>query len=334
MLPICKIKALKRYGIHVTLSGAMTLAKGIHWSAITTLVIVTAAIYTASVSADPPDTAPDGRGNESKQNSGQASGKGGSAKASGNGITYHGGPVLTSGAHVFYIWYGNWSSNTATTILPALAMGLSGSPYFNIETTYYNGSNQKVQNAVSLAGQYMYTTGTTYSKSLSDANIQTIVAATINGGNLAYDASGVYFVLTSSDVKETSGFCTKYCGWHTYFNLNGVPSQVVKYSFVGNGDQCPSACEEQTASSPNGNTGADGMASVISHELDESTNDPQLNAWYDSKGNESADKCAWTFGTTKKATNGSLYNMTLGGLEFLIQQNWVNAGGGYCALSY
>jgi hypothetical protein len=27
-------------------------------------------------------------------------------------------------------------------------------------------------------------------------------------------------------------------------------------------------------------------------------------------------------------------NMSLGGLNFLIQRNWVTAAGGYCALSY
>ena len=37
---------------------------------------------------------------------------------------------------------------------------------------------------------------------------------------------------------------------------------------------------------------ADAMASVLAHELEESTSDPDLNAWYDSKRNENADKCA------------------------------------------
>jgi hypothetical protein len=76
------------------------------------------------------------------------------------------------------------------------------------------------------------------------------------------------------------------------------------------------------------------MASIISHELEESATDPNLNAWYDSRGYENADKCAWTFGQTHTAGNGSQYNVSLGGLDFLIQQNWVNASGGYCAMSY
>ena len=39
------------------------------------------------------------------------------------------------------------------------------------------------------------------------------------------------------------------------------------------------------------------MASIIAHELEEAATDPDLNAWYDRRGDENADKCAWTFGT-------------------------------------
>jgi len=59
-----------------------------------------------------------------------------------------------------------------------------------------------------------------------------------------------------------------------------------------------------------------------------------LNAWFDQRGQENADKCAWHFGTTQTAQNGSQYNVVFGGTKFLIQQNWVNASGGYCAVQY
>ena len=68
------------------------------------------------------------------------------------------------------------------------------------------------------------------------------------------------------------------------------------------------------------------MASVIAHELEEAATDPDLNAWYDSRGYENADKCAWTFGTEYTASNGSKDNITLGARQYLIQRNWVNAG--------
>jgi hypothetical protein len=102
---------------------------------------------------------------------------------------------------------------------------------------------------------------------------------------------------------------------------------------VGNPDRCPSACSAQTTG-PNGNAGADGMVSILAHELEEAVTDPDLNAWYDSRGMENADKCAWKFGASYTTGNGAMANIKLGGVDFLIQQNWVNASGGYCALSY
>jgi len=164
---------------------------------------------------------------------------------------------------------------------------------------------------------------------LSNAAILGVVSDKITSGALPKDPNGVYFVLTSSDVTATSGFCSYYCGWHDHATVAGTD---IKYSFVGNPDRCISACAEQTVS-PNGNAGADGMASIISHELEEAVTDPDLNAWYDQRGYENADKCAWTFGTTY-TVNGAKANMKLGARHFLIQRNWVNATGGYCATAY
>jgi hypothetical protein len=266
-----------------------------------------------------PDSPP-GQGNPNGQ-----AGKPGGA----NGISYHGGPVMSNGVNVYYIWYGNWSGNSATSILTDLAGSIGGSPYFNINTTYYDSLNKAVQNSVAYAGS---TSDTAYSqgKSLSDTQIKTVVSNAITSGALKSDPKGVYFVLTSSDVTASSGFCTQYCGWHTHATIGGAD---IKYAFVGNPDRCPSACEEQTTG-PNGNAGADGMASIIAHELEEATTDPDLNAWYDQRGYENADKCAWTFGTTSTLASGAQYNVVMGQRNYLIQQNWVNAFGGKCAMSY
>ena len=273
---------------------------------------------------DDEELVPTGKGWGQRVPPGQEKQPPGNAKPQGsNGIVYHGGPVILGTTNAYYIWYGNWSGNTATTILTDLASSIGGSPYFNINTTYYNGSNQHVSNAVILAKS----TNDSYSQgtALSDSAIQAIVAA-----QNPTDTNGVYFVLTDATVNETSGFCTQYCGWHTDGSISGSD---IKYAFIGNPDRCPSSCEEQTTS-PNGNAGADGMASIISHELEEAVTDPDLNAWYDTRGEENADKCAWTFGTESTASNGSKYNQTFGGTHYLIQQNWVNASGGYCSTSY
>ncbi|MCU1282120.1 MAG: hypothetical protein JWM53_5666 [bacterium] len=246
----------------------------------------------------------------------------------GNGITYHGGPVITGTANFYYIWYGAWGSNTALTILPDFASHLGGSPYEHINTTYYDGSGTHVSGSIALKGQY--STSAYLGNSLSDAQILQVVNDALNGNHLPYDANGLYFVLTSQEVTASSGFCTQYCGWHT----SGSTSKgKVRYSFVGNAARCITSCAAQSTS-PNGNAGADGMASIIAHESEEAISDPDLNAWYDSRGAENGDKCAWTFGTESTASNGSKYNVTLGSRQYLIQQNWVNASGGYCAMSY
>src|SRR5205085_9804377 len=126
----------------------------------------------------------------------------------------------------------------------------------------------------------------------------------------------------SSDVAETSGFCSQYCGWHTYGTISG---SNIKYAFVGNANRCLGGCAAQTVG-PNGNAGVDGMVSVIAHELEETNTDPNLNAWYNSRGSEDADMCAWTFGSKQtRLSTGAYYNMTLQTLtgsyrHFLIQR--------------
>lgn len=254
-------------------------------------------------------------------------GSGATVKGS-NGINYHGGPLILGTTSVYFIWYGNWSNNTAQTILPDFVANLGGSPYFNINTTYFDGANRHVSNSVLYSGDAP--DNYTYGTSLTDAQIKSVVSDAITKNRLPADTKAVYFVLTSADVNASSGFCTQYCGWHTHGTIAGLD---IKYSFVGNPDRCPNACAAQTVS-PNGNAGADGMASILAHELEEAVTDPDLNAWYDTRGRENADKCAWTFGTESTMTNGANYNMTLGGRNYLIQRNWVNASGGYCAKSY
>ena len=269
----------------------------------------------------------DGRGNHSRWNLSPAAAV--AAQAGTNGINYHNGPVMLGTTHLYYIWYGNWSTDaTAANILNNFANHIGGSPYFNINTTYTDGSSSAVANSVILAGSVSDSSPQT---ALSDTDIWNAVKRGFTNG-LPVDPNGVYFVLTAPGVTATSGFLTQYCGWHTYNVYNGV---AVKYVFVGNAKGAGlGACATQTAQSPNNDPAADGMVSVIAHELEETVSDPQLTASYDSNGGENADKCAWTWGTTYATSNGSWANMKLGALDYLIQRNWLNANGGSCALSY
>jgi hypothetical protein len=246
-------------------------------------------------------------------------------------IAYHGGPVIQGTFNIYYIWYGNWSSNTALDILPDLASNIGGSPYYNINTTYGDTTGVKVANSVKFAGSFVdsYSRG----KNISDGDVKTIVSDAINGAKLPSDTNGIYYVLSSSDVNETSGFCMDYCGFHKHATIG---TSNIRYAFVGNPDRCPAMCElKNTTVSPNNNPGADAMASTIAGELNRAATDPDGNAWYfDADGFENTDQCAWTYGSTVKQPNGSAANVTLGTRNYLLQRNWLNVGCGKCAISY
>jgi hypothetical protein len=245
-----------------------------------------------------------------------------------NGIDYHNGPVMLGTVHIYYIWYGDWSDQDAVSILTDLAENIGGTPWFNINSTYYDRANKHVGNAVTYNGAT--TDDYSHGRALSDDDVEGIVADAIASGRLPKDANGVYFVLTAADVDETTGFCSNYCGWHTSDKISGAD---IKFSFIG-GPRCLNTCSRQRFHSPNDNPAADAMASIIAHELAESVTDPDLNAWYSNRGDENADKCAWHFGTTYPVENNTNANVRWGSRDYLIQQNWVNANGGSCALSY
>jgi hypothetical protein len=250
-----------------------------------------------------------------------------------NGINYHNGTVMGTTAStiptVYFIWYGNWAGDSTVDILSNLARGIGASPYYKINSSYMDASSRTVMPKVNFGcgATDNYSMGT----SLTDSSIYYIIKNAVAANKVPLDPNGIYFVLTSPDVKETSGFCTSFCGWHSAASLNSVR---LRYSFIGNAKtQCPNACLPQSSTSPNNNPGGDGMASVFAHELEETVTDPDFSAWYDTNGNENADKCAWTFGATQTDVKGARYNMTINKMNYMIQQNWVNLNGGYCALT-
>lgn len=247
-------------------------------------------------------------------------------------ITYHGGPLIPVPV-IYYIWYGNWNQSNGSDnpagqqILRDFAHNIGGSPYFKINTSYSAGGYSITGGAV--FGGEATDTGSKGTR-LSDSGVLSVVSSAISSGKLPYDPNGVYFVLSSSNVSESSGFCTRYCGWHTSGNTT---SGHVRYSFVGNANRCLNACAAQTTG-PNGNAGVDGMISVVAHELEETTTDADpASGWVDSQGAENADKCAWTFGQSTLLPSGAYYNVTLGSRHYLIQRNLKHTStGDFCVL--
>jgi hypothetical protein len=156
----------------------------------------------------------------------------------------------------------------------------------------------------------------TFSNPTTEMVVAKAIASGVFSNSTTPDANGIYFIFTSSNVA-VNGFLTTYCGYHGYSDLL---APRFKYSFIGDPGST-AGCIPQSVS-PHGNAAGDAMANVTAHELVEAVSDPELNAWFDSRGNENADKCNFVFGTTTPESNSSSSNVSIGSSRYLIQQNW------------
>ncbi|MGA8489582.1 MAG: hypothetical protein WB711_04115 [Terriglobales bacterium] len=243
-------------------------------------------------------------------------------------INYNGGPVFEKAPTVYIIWYGAWKTKDKN-IIDYYFEHLGGTSQEKINTTYSDSTGKFIKNAVNHAATNDYHDNYSLGKSLSgDGAIQTIVKNAIKNKHLPNDTNGIYFVLTYKDVTD-SGFCTQFCGYHGP-STSIVSGEVIKYSMVGDPDQCPSGCETSfilgdkgTGGSPNMDPGADGTTAIMWHEFSESSSDPQVNlktAWAGNFCGESGDCCAWLFGTVKTDKNGNYYTNTVGAKHYAMQE--------------
>jgi hypothetical protein len=165
-------------------------------------------------------------------------------------------------------------------------------------------------------------------KVIGQEDVVSIVKAQIAKGALPKSTQDIYNVYTSPDVVTNDGFCSSYCGYHSYYVDRSTGKKIV-YSFVGNASkQCPKMCSALPFNvSPNGFFGIDSAISILGHEIVEAISDPYLNG-YVLNGAENADICAWRFGTRVRKLasknpriNGAYYNLEMNGKKYLMQEN-------------
>jgi hypothetical protein len=274
---------------------------------------------------------------------------GASRHNSGSGIYYHGGPVLLSHTNVAAVYWasapifvgapavGTHGSASADASLIAFFLNhIGGSPYFNINHSYTNGTTA-ITNAVSYTQFWANgTSAPSGTQSVSDAQMIAMLQSGFDSGALTYDASTLYAIFTAGKVNLGGGFGTQYCAYHTHGTVTvGGVAKTVLYAAMPYNYAYPSACTSGfNPANGSADPGADYEVNTLVHETEETTTDMMGTAWYDNRGYENADKCAWTWGSTYGTGSGGTANVNLGGKDFLIQQNWVNAGSGGCALKF
>ncbi len=223
-------------------------------------------------------------------------------------LVYHNGPVLHSARTYAIFWGPEWSSPTFAgdkiTGMDRFFNGFGGSRYANTSTEFYDSTGTITANAA-YQGHVLDSSAAPNRAAKTSAIIDEACKMSSNNP----DPNGVYFVFTSTKAGNVN-----YCAWHSWGTCsNGAKIQV---AYMPNLDGV-AGCDPQDNASGN-SQGLAAVANVTAHELVEAITDPRGTGWYDSSGQENADKCAWSF----PAGDGlsTLYD----GSKFKIQMTWSN----------
>ena len=224
---------------------------------------------------------------------------------SGGNLSYHGGGTLTS-AHVVPIYWGpSWSTsgsadNAMSTTLTSYVANYGTTSHYNVITQYYSGKPATYIQESNL-GSTAYYDSSTPPADVTDADVQAEAQKIISAHG--FDASAIYEVFLpassySSDGTSTScgGPSLKYCAYHGNFTAT---EGNVKYASM----PYPSCGGCQSA----GFDTAQNFEHFISHETREAVTDEDGNAWYDHRGYEADDKCAWTPAPFVDSSTGYAY---------------------------
>lgn len=206
-------------------------------------------------------------------------------------LVYHTGGSVIREAHVVFIFWGISISDPYAIALAGFRDQFGTTGEYNVITQYYgqdsfSGYGNIGQSVLGTGADDMYDTNPP--RNVTDSAVQGEVNKYLS--THAFDPNAVYEVLIpstsySSDGSSTScgGPSLAYCAYHGHFSSGG---HDVKYA-IGPYPSC-SGCQSS------GFTAAQNAEHFICHETREAVTDPDLNAWFDRRGNEADDKCAWS----------------------------------------
>jgi hypothetical protein len=210
-----------------------------------------------------------------------------------NNLLCNGGPVQTAPNVHLVFWGDSWSDTSSTggdpdgvqTAATGFAKTMSGTRWLNTVTQYFDPQLEHVGNArwhldiIDVAGTPPAIPQWTDLAAVAARAAQT-------AGDFGMNAD--YIVLTPHGVVP-SGFPDGYCAWHSSTQAAGGTVAFTNLPYLPDAGYGCGANFVHTG--PSGL--ADGVSVVLGHEQAEVETDPLLNAWYDSSGEEVADKCAW-----------------------------------------
>ena len=221
-------------------------------------------------------------------------------------LVWHNGPVMHSTTVAPVYWGTRWGNSSFVgdkiSGLDTVYSRVGGTPYARTNGEYYDGSGSVDTTNISKSSNLTDLTATPSGAPSTSQVLAEVAKMTSN-----HPVANAYYPVYSDQPRGTAG----YCAWHSSGTINGIR---VQFGFFFNLDGDP-GCDPQSPPSLGHSQGLAALANVSGHELSEMLTDPQLNAWYDQKGAENSDKCAWTFDGT----------VSIGGQDWKIQGNWSNA---------
>jgi hypothetical protein len=310
-------------------------------------VLAAAAVVAASASAAPPDPSGAAAGRALGMVPTWASAMAtqwlnGAYRATyGSGdLQNHGGPVMTTNTTYAIYWspsnYGTGFPSGYSTLVNqyfadvAADSGKTTNVYYT--ATQYSG----IRYQSSFAGSFTDTDAlpsngcSVYggvSKCLTTAQLRAEVSNFVSGRGLPRGPSVQYFLFTPSGVGSCDGSScayTYYCAYHNWIGTGSSEIIWANQPWVENVSGCDAGHH------PNSSPG-DAVLNVVSHEHNEAITDPNGNAWYDRRGYENGDKCAWSWGSPT-GSGSTAYNQTINGHHYMLQLEYSNADRG-CVMS-
>ena len=228
-------------------------------------------------------------------------------------LNYHGGPILQTVETEVIFWGTSWASYKGDKIsgLDSFYTGFSNSNYAATSDEYTDADGQ-VGPEIDYLGHII-----DVSPAPADGSPWSVLSK-VCSAIIRPDPDGNGYYAVYSDRRRGRA---RFCSYHSSGSCGGTRVQFA-FFFKLDGD---AACNPRDRSRLH-SEGLAAVANVSGHELSEARTDPTTpGAWYDSEGQENADKCAWTF-------NVPLVTFSDGN-RWKIQGNWsnaaYNAGTGY-----